>query len=69
MTPTVSKQWILSRNDKDFDGLDFCETRIPELGDGEVLVKLNATTLNYRDLVIAKVYILMPSHIYSAEWC
>lgn len=56
MTSTNNKQWVLSRNDIGFDGLDLCETPIPEVGDDEVLVKLNATTLNYRDLAIAKVY-------------
>lgn len=64
MAPTTCKQWVLTRNDIGFDGLNFCETQIPEVGEGEVLVKLNATTLNYRDLVIAKVHIPILSGVY-----
>ena len=55
MAPTTTKQWVVSRNDKGFDGLELSEVQIPEVGENEVLVKLNAAALNYRDLVIAKV--------------
>lgn len=56
MAPKISKQWILSRNDKGFDGLEPREVHIPQVGETEVLVKLNAAALNYRDLIIAKVF-------------
>lgn len=61
MAPSTTKQWIVSRNDKGFDGLEPREVKIPEVGEIEVLIKLNAAALNYRDLVIAKViYIKTP---------
>lgn len=56
MAPTMAKQWIVSRNDKGFDGLEPREVPIPQIGETEVLVKLNAAALNYRDLIIAKVF-------------
>lgn len=56
MAPATAKQWILSRNDKGFDGLEPREVNIPQVGETEVLVKLNAAALNYRDLIIAKVF-------------
>lgn len=46
----------MSRNDKGFDGLEPREVIIPQVGETEVLVKLNAAALNYRDLIIAKVF-------------
>lgn len=45
----------MSRNDRGFDGLEPKEVNIPHVGDTEVLIKLNAAALNYRDLLIAKV--------------
>lgn len=56
MAPATAKQWILSRNDKGFDGLEPHEVNIPQVGETEILVKLNAAALNYRDLIIAKVF-------------
>jgi NADPH:quinone reductase-like Zn-dependent oxidoreductase len=39
-----------------FDTLKFNEqTPLPELGDHDVLVKIHAASLNYRDLSLAKV--------------
>lgn len=55
MAPTIAKQWIVSRYDNGFDGLEPCEAHIPQVGETEVLVKLNAAALNYRDLIITKV--------------
>ncbi|KAI3401145.1 hypothetical protein diail_291 [Diaporthe ilicicola] len=51
---TTTKQWIVSRNDLGFDGLEAREVELPHVGETEVLVKLNAAALNYRDLIIAK---------------
>lgn len=56
MAPITTKEWIVSRNDKGFDGLEPREVKIPQVGETEVLVKLKAAALNYRDLVIAKVH-------------
>lgn len=40
---------------KGFDELKFETVKVPQVGDNEVLVKLGATSLNYRDLTITKV--------------
>ena len=55
------KQWIVSGTDKDFDGMSFGEAPIPKVGENEVLVKFQAASLNYRDLIIPKVRILFAS--------
>lgn len=55
MAPTTMKQWSVSGGDKDFDGLSFGEGPVPKVGENEVLVKLRAAALNYRDLIIPKV--------------
>lgn len=51
----TNKQWIVENKDKGFDGLVYKETSIPQVGENEVLVKLEAASLNYRDLIIPKV--------------
>ena len=55
MAPTTMKQWSVSGADKGFDGLSFGEASLPSVGENEVLVKLRAAALNYRDLTIPKV--------------
>lgn len=55
MPAQTSTDWVLE-DQKGFDSLNLVEGRpIPDLGDSDVLVKLYAASLNYRDLVIAKV--------------
>jgi NADPH:quinone reductase-like Zn-dependent oxidoreductase len=54
MTPITAKQWKVTRTDKSFDGLEFEEAPILKLTENEVLVKLHAVSLNYRDLMISK---------------
>ncbi|ORY55911.1 uncharacterized protein BCR38DRAFT_451866 [Pseudomassariella vexata] len=54
MAPTTQKKWTLSGQDKGFDGLTYGDAAVPKCGENEVLVKLNAASLNYRDLVIPK---------------
>ncbi|RMJ27567.1 alcohol dehydrogenase [Aspergillus sp. HF37] len=54
MAPTTMKQWIVSGKDKGFDGMSFGEAPIPKVGENEVLVKFQAASLNYRDLIIPK---------------
>ncbi|EHK15337.1 uncharacterized protein TRIVIDRAFT_56510 [Trichoderma virens Gv29-8] len=52
-TPKTVKQWnVVEYNN--FEGLKFSEQPLPEVGDSQVLVKLEAASLNYRDLLIAK---------------
>ncbi|KAI0838465.1 NAD(P)-binding protein [Hypoxylon sp. FL0890] len=54
MAPTTTKQWTVSGTDKDFDGLSLNEGPVPKVGENDVLVKLHAASLNYRDLIIPK---------------
>ncbi|KAL7943525.1 hypothetical protein V8C42DRAFT_109551 [Trichoderma barbatum] len=52
-TPQTVKQWNVTEFNG-FEGLKFSEQPLPELGDSQVLVKLEAASLNYRDLIIAR---------------
>lgn len=55
MAPTM-KQWVVQDKEHDFDGLVFKkDAPVPRVGEYEVLVKLQAVSLNYRDLTIPKV--------------
>lgn len=55
------KQWVVAGTTTgnlegdSFDHLEFEEAPVPKCGENEVLVKLHAASLNYRDLVIPKV--------------
>jgi NADPH:quinone reductase-like Zn-dependent oxidoreductase len=49
------KQWVVVDKENGFDSLNFKEGPVPKCGDNEVLVKLRAASLNYRDLIIPKV--------------
>jgi NADPH:quinone reductase-like Zn-dependent oxidoreductase len=54
MAPSTTKQWTVQGKDG-FDSLKFDDkASIPKLGDKDVLVKLHAASLNYRDLAIPK---------------
>ncbi|KAG0156323.1 hypothetical protein PDIDSM_3500 [Penicillium digitatum] len=48
------KQWVVEDKERDFDGLVYKDADIPKVGEHEVLVKLQAASLNYRDLTIPK---------------
>ncbi|KID79663.1 uncharacterized protein G6M90_00g017290 [Metarhizium brunneum] len=57
MAPDIPKtvtQWNVTSHDgtAGFDALAFSEQQVPRLGDSEVLVKMHAASLNYRDLII-----------------
>ncbi|KAH8903803.1 NAD(P)-binding protein [Coniochaeta sp. PMI_546] len=52
--PSTQKQWVITSGDKGFDGLVTQEGPVPKLGEHDVLVRLHAASLNYRDLAIAK---------------
>ena len=55
--PTTQKQWVNERvTDDSFDGLVYQDAApLPEVGDTEVLVKLQGASLNFRDLIIPRV--------------
>lgn len=52
---TQTTAWVL-KDQQGIDSLQLVENHpVPTLKDEEVLVKLHAVSLNYRDIVIAKV--------------
>lgn len=51
-SPLSSMQWTVAGSDAGFDGLVFEQKPVPDIGDYQVLVKLEAASLNYRDLII-----------------
>ncbi|KAI0023411.1 hypothetical protein F4780DRAFT_769275 [Xylariomycetidae sp. FL0641] len=53
--PSTQKQWSVTGTDKAFDGLELTtDAKVPQVGENEVLVKLHAASLNYRDLIIPR---------------
>jgi NADPH:quinone reductase-like Zn-dependent oxidoreductase len=54
MASLTMKQWKVAGANHGFDGLSFEDATVPQVGENEVLVKLHAASLNYRDLVIPK---------------
>ena len=56
-----AKQWVI-RKLGSFDGLELETAAVPEVGESEVLVKLHAASLNYRDIMIVTV---RPSRLIS----
>lgn len=62
MAPSSMKQWVVENMDNGFDGLAFKDASVPKVGENEVLVKLHAASLNYRDLIIPKVSQFCPAH-------
>jgi NADPH:quinone reductase-like Zn-dependent oxidoreductase len=59
-SPTSIKQWVVTDNEHGFDGLKLQDAPLPKVGDNDVLIKIHAASLNYRDLAIARV--LSPLH-------
>ena len=54
--PKHTKAWVLDGQQEDFSSLKLIdELRLPELKDDQVLIKIYAVSLNYRDLVVVKV--------------
>jgi NADPH:quinone reductase-like Zn-dependent oxidoreductase len=50
--PKSTAQWVVRRTDAGFDGLELETKEIPSLGTHDVLVKMKAASLNFRDLII-----------------
>ena len=54
--PTYTKQYTVNAEPKDFSNLKLDEKApLPELGQHDVLVQWKYASLNYRDLIIARV--------------
>lgn len=54
-TTRYTAAWVL-QTQNGIESLEFVEgIQLPPLRDDEILVKIHAASLNYRDLVIAKV--------------
>ncbi|KAJ5675581.1 hypothetical protein N7462_008478 [Penicillium macrosclerotiorum] len=51
---SAMKQWVVQSKENDFDGLVYQDAPVPNFGENEVLVRLQAASLNYRDLIIPK---------------
>jgi NADPH:quinone reductase-like Zn-dependent oxidoreductase len=51
----TNRQWRLN-GFSGFDSLVLKEDRVPEIGDTDVLVQWKYASLNYRDLVVSKVF-------------
>ncbi|OKL55562.1 hypothetical protein UA08_09139 [Talaromyces atroroseus] len=54
MAAVTMKQWTIAHPDKDFSGMSLVEAPLPKVGNHEVMVKVQAAALNYRDCAIAK---------------
>lgn len=54
--PKTTRRWVVKDTKNGFDGLQLeNDVEIPPLGDYDVLVKIQAVSLNYRDLIIPQV--------------
>ncbi len=61
--PTSHKQWFITGADKGFDGLVFQDAAVPKIGENEILVKMGGASINYRDLIIPKVWGLLVASV------
>ncbi|KKK19325.1 hypothetical protein P175DRAFT_0458355 [Aspergillus ochraceoroseus IBT 24754] len=52
MASATMKQWTVIDAESGFDGLKYTDAPVPKVGENEVLVKLHAASLNYRDVII-----------------
>ncbi|UKZ64076.1 uncharacterized protein TrAtP1_013344 [Trichoderma atroviride] len=67
--PKAGYQWNLTEGGG-FESLKYSEQPLPQLGDSQVLVKLEAASLNYRDLMIVKgnaPHMLIPNVIPGSD--
>ena len=68
MPPQTTKQWTVEGADG-FESLKFNKSAsIPKIGSHDVLVKFHAASLNYRDLVISKVWKSLDDAQPSSNW-
>lgn len=55
MPAETNKQWVIRSFSNSFDCLEENEATIPSVGEYDVLVKIEAVSLNYRDASIPMV--------------
>lgn len=67
MAPSTMKQWVVSDKENSFDALVYKDVPVPKVGENEVLVKLQAASLNYRDLIIPKVRMLLTMMMFQGH--
>ena len=57
MTPVPVKRWAIDSQEEDLSGLKYVDAVLDtNLGPDDVLVEMQAGSINYRDLVIGKVF-------------
>lgn len=57
MTPIYVKRWAIDSQEEDLSGLKYVDAVLDtNLGPDDVLVEMQAGSINYRDLVIGKVF-------------
>ncbi|KAI2634602.1 hypothetical protein GGS21DRAFT_539405 [Xylaria nigripes] len=52
--PSRQKQWAITGTGKDFETLQYIEGDVPKIEDHDVLIRMHAASLNYRDVIIPK---------------
>ncbi|KAI0458915.1 hypothetical protein F5B21DRAFT_371961 [Xylaria acuta] len=52
--PSTQKQWTITGTGKEIETLQYGDAEVPKMGESEVLVKMHAASLNYRDLIIPR---------------
>ncbi|OIW25242.1 NAD(P)-binding protein [Coniochaeta ligniaria NRRL 30616] len=58
--PSSIKQWVVADNKNELNGLQLQDALTPSVGDNDVLIKIHAASLNYRDQAIAKGFYSTP---------
>ena len=51
----IMKKYVLKPGEKGLDALQVQEMTLPDLGDHEVCMRVHSASINYRDLIIAKM--------------
>ena len=55
-SPKTTRQWVVQDPKNGFDGLKLQDdVNVPQVGEYDVLVRIQAVSLNYRDLIIPLV--------------
>ncbi|KAI8945539.1 hypothetical protein F4801DRAFT_124094 [Xylaria longipes] len=52
--PSTQKQWAITGTGKELETLQYVDAEVPKVGESEVLIKMHAASLNYRDLIIPR---------------